>query len=68
MSFGCKIAHFGVHQLMHFEGYEPETPLWVWAALILPQIAMFTYFICIVFDKEGKGVYDRVAGTRVVSR
>ncbi len=53
---------------MHFEGYEPETPLWVWAALILPQIAMFTYFICIVFDKEGKGVYDRVAGTRVVSR
>jgi len=61
-----EIAHFGVHQLMYFEGYEPETPLWVWAALILPQLVMFTYFVSIVFDKEGKSVYDRVAGTRVV--
>jgi len=63
-----EIAHFGVHQLMHFEGYEPETPLWVWGALILPQIAVFTYFLSMIFDKDGKSVYDKVAGTRVVAK
>jgi len=46
-----EIAHFGVHQLMYFEGYEPETPLWVWTALILPQLVMFIYFVSMIFDK-----------------
>ncbi|MEQ1746216.1 MAG: hypothetical protein ABMA02_12375 [Saprospiraceae bacterium] len=63
-----EIAHFGVHQLLHFEGYESQTPFWVWTVLILPQVMVFTYFLSMIFDKEGKSVYDKIAGTRVMRK
>lgn len=61
-----ELAHFGVHWLMYFIRIEKEVPIWVWIALIVPQVAVLAYIISIFIYKGKSSLYDKAANTSVV--
>jgi len=61
-----EIAHLGVHWMIYYSGIERAAPIWLWIALILPQIIVLGYFLSIVWYKGESSFYDKIANTRVV--
>ncbi len=63
-----EIAHIGVHWQVYYANIDETQPLWVWVALIVPQIIVLGYLISIWIYKGQSSLYDRLAGTRVEFR
>jgi len=61
-----EIAHTGVHWLIYYSNNSAEVPLWTWAALVIPQVAVLFYIFSIFFYKGGSSFYDKIAKTRIV--
>lgn len=61
-----EIAHFGVHWLLYYSSLEINPPIWVWIALITPQVIVIGYFISIILFKGESSFYDNVAHTKVM--
>jgi uncharacterized RDD family membrane protein YckC len=60
-----EIAHTGIHWMYYFDAISNEPPLWLWFVLILPQIAVFIYFVSIVLSKGSSSFYDQLSFTMV---
>lgn len=58
-----ELAHAGVLWINYID--TPDTPLWIWLLLIVPQVLMVIYFMSVVATKGSRSLYDIVAGTRV---
>jgi uncharacterized RDD family membrane protein YckC len=56
-------AHAGVLWINYIK--TPDTPLWIWFLLIVPQIAVVAYTMSVVAAKGSRSLYDMIAGTRV---
>jgi uncharacterized RDD family membrane protein YckC len=61
-----EIAHTGVHWVVYYSNNNPEVPYWIWAFLIIPQIAVVLYFFSIIFYKGESSFYDKIAKTKIV--
>lgn len=60
-----EIAHFGVHWVVHYSALDKVPPIWVWLALIIPQIIVFGYFLSLFLYKGKSSAYDMLANTGV---
>lgn len=60
-----EIAHLGVHWIIYYSAVDINPPIWVWIALILPQVIVFGYILSIVFYKGKSSFYDKLASTRI---
>jgi uncharacterized RDD family membrane protein YckC len=60
-----EIGHTGVHWIVYYSSNSIETPLWVWAVLILPQVILVMYFISIVVSRGEGSIYDRISMTSI---
>lgn len=60
-----EIAHTGVYHIVYSNQQQQEVSLWVWCALIIPQIIVLFYFISILATKGTKSIYDTLAKTMV---
>jgi len=60
-----EIAHTGVHWVLFYSRNNEQTPFWVYALLIVPQLAAIFYFITIILTKGNGSFYDKVAGTKI---
>lgn len=58
-----ELAHAGVLWINYIQ--TPETPLWIWLLLIVPQALVIIYFMSVVATKGSRSLYDMIAGTRV---
>lgn len=58
-----ELAHAGVLWINYIN--TPETPVWIWLLLIIPQVLVVFYIMSIVATKGSRSLYDMVAGTRV---
>lgn len=58
-----ELAHAGVLWINYIN--TPETPLWIWILLIVPQVLVVIYILSIVATKGSKSLYDILAGTSV---
>lgn len=58
-----ELAHAGVLWINYIN--TPETPLWIWLLLIVPQALVIIYFMSVVATKGSRSLYDMIAGTRV---
>ena len=63
-----EIAHFGVHWIVYYSAVEKEPPVWLWMALILPQLMVLMYVVSILFYKGKSSFYDQIANTIVKRR
>jgi len=61
-----EIAHLGVHWIIYYSGIDKAPPVWVWVALILPQIIVLGYILSIIFYKGESSLYDKIANTSIV--
>ena len=61
-----EIAHLGVHWIIYYSGIGEATPIWVWVALILPQVIVLGYILSIVFYEGESSLYDKIANTKIV--
>ena len=60
-----EIGHTGVHWVVFYSRSVNDAPMWVWIALILPQIIMLVYAIGIIISRGEGGIYDHAANTVV---
>lgn len=60
-----EMAHVGVHWMVYYSVLDQSPPVWVWAALILPQVIVLGYVISIVLYKGESSFYDKLAHTRL---
>ena len=60
-----EIAHTGVHWVLFYSRNNEQTPFWVYALLIVPQLAAIFYFITIILTKGNGSFYDKIAGTKI---
>ena len=60
-----EIAHAGVHWVMYYSRQGTETPVWVFALLVVPQVLGVLYIVSLFHSKGSGSVYDSIAGTRV---
>lgn len=58
-----ELAHAGVLWVNYIN--TPETPVWIWLLLIVPQVLVVIYSMAVVATKGSRSVYDMLAGTRV---
>lgn len=58
-----EIAHAGVLWINYI--HTPETPVWIWGLLIIPQVLVIAYILTVVATKGSRSLYDMLAGTRV---
>lgn len=63
-----EIAHTGVYHIIYSNQQQQEISLWVWCALIIPQIIVLFYFTSILATKGTKSIYDNLAKTMVTLR
>ncbi len=61
-----EIAHSGVHWLIYCSNKNIEPPFWVWAVLILPQIAVFIYILSIIYTQGKSSIYDKISKTYIL--
>lgn len=61
-----EIAHFGVHWIIYYSGIDKAPPVWVWVALILPQVIVLGYISSIILYKGESSLYDKIANTSIV--
>lgn len=60
-----ELAHTGVHWVFFYSSNNSETPIWVWAALVLPQVLFLVYFVSVLTSGGESSIYDRTASTRI---
>lgn len=60
-----EVAHLGVHWLLYYERSPYDVAIWIWAALIIPQIVVIFYFLSILKSKGKQSIYDSWAGVEV---
>ena len=60
-----EMAHTGVHWIIYYNLTGQYPPFWVFALLILPQLAVLAYFISMAVSGGVRTLYDRVAGTQI---
>lgn len=58
-----EFAHAGI-LWVNYIGHV-ETPLWIWALLILPQLAVAAYLVSIILTRGERSVYDIISGAHV---
>lgn len=58
-----EFAHAGILWVNYIQ--TPETPLWIWLLLFVPQVLVAIYLMSIIATKGSRSLYDRLAGTRV---
>lgn len=58
-----EIAHTGVHWVIFYSLKGINTPFWVWAFLITPQLMAVIYFISIIKSNGKSSLYDHYAKT-----
>lgn len=58
-----EVAHAGVLWVNYIN--TPQTPLWIWLLLIIPQVLVIAYFISVIATKGSRSLYDMVVGTSV---
>ena len=63
-----ELAHTGVHWAIYYSSQNIEPPVWVWIALILPQLLVIIYIISIIISKGKTSIYDKIAGTSIVNK
>lgn len=61
-----EIAHIGVHHVVFYDQQQLETPIWIWACLIIPQIVVILFALSVFRSKGERSVYDTMAGTRII--
>ena len=61
-----EIAHLGVHWIIYYSGIDRAPPVWVWVALILPQVIVVGYILSIILYRGESSLYDKIANTRIV--
>ena len=61
-----EIAHLGVHWIIYYSTIDKAPPVWVWVALILPQVIVLGYILSIVLYSGESSFYDRIANTKIV--
>jgi uncharacterized RDD family membrane protein YckC len=62
-----EIAHLGVHWIVHYSNEKLDPPIWIWIALILPQVVVAGYMISILVYRGGYSIYDNIAKTKIVT-
>ena len=62
-----EIAHTGVQWAVFYSSQNIEPPVWVWIALILPQLFVIIYVLSIIISKGKTSIYDKIAGTSVIN-
>jgi uncharacterized RDD family membrane protein YckC len=58
-----EFAHAGILWVNYIN--DVETPLWIWALLITPQVLVVCYLISIIYTRGARSLYDNLAGTQV---
>lgn len=58
-----EFAHAGVLWI-NYVG-KIETPMWIWALLIIPQILVVIYLGTIIYTKGNRSFYDIISGTQI---
>lgn len=61
-----ELAHFFIYRLFYFTSIDKTTPDWVLTGLIVSQGLAIIYFLCIVFIKNNRSIYELFSQTRVV--
>jgi uncharacterized RDD family membrane protein YckC len=60
-----EIAHMGVYHVVYYEQLEQPISIWIWCALIIPQVMVVGYFISCIRSKGQRSMYDTIAGTQL---
>ncbi|MBI1344633.1 MAG: RDD family protein [Terrimonas sp.] len=61
-----EMAHFYIYRLFYNDPITKNTPDWVLTGLILAQALAVIYFLCILFNKNNRSIYEILSGTCVV--
>ena len=61
-----EVAHLGVHWMYYYNSETIDEPVWLWIALILPQVIAILYLVSIVYTKGISSIYDKFARTSVI--
>ena len=62
-----EIAHTGVHWIVFYSSQNIEPPIWIWFALIAPQVLVVVYMLSILISKGKTSIYDIIASTNIAS-
>ena len=60
-----EIAHTGIHWHMYYFIREMETPIWIWATWIIPQVIILVYVVSIVLNNGESSIYDNMVKTKI---